>query len=200
MSHIDSYDHEYIGRFLYLPVYHPTDTSEASWGDEDFGFSPANLVLGGGSGEHPGLVVHRLDACVARFLIDSLSDSDYEKLSEDDRYYLNELSLLPYQQILEYCGWYTSHFARFHEAVNSPTCFGPREDEHIEDWLMSNIGELVYFALLELNPEQKRMKEMVAPFRVEAVHTNVLCVPPGYPPEGGRKVVNNEVIWGNHRW
>ena len=51
MSHIDSYDHEYIGRFMYLPVYHPLQEVERyKWGEEDFGFTPANLVIGGGSG------------------------------------------------------------------------------------------------------------------------------------------------------
>lgn len=56
MSYIDGFDHEIIGTLGYLPIYHPLEAIEGDggWGAYDFNASPQNLVLGGGSGEHPG--------------------------------------------------------------------------------------------------------------------------------------------------
>lgn len=201
MSHIDSYDHEYIGRLAYLPVYHPLQEVERNrWGEEDFGFTPANLILGGGSGEHPGLVIHKLECCVARFLVEAISDRDLDKLSQEDQNFLNDLANESYHKILEFCGWYVHHYAEFHEAIYSKAVFGPEEDERVEDWLIGNIGELVYYALPELNPEQERMQQMVTNFDFYPRYQNINCPPPGYPPSGGRKIIDGQLKWGCHRF
>ena len=201
MSHIDSYDHEYIGKFVYLPVYHPLqEVDRYEWGEADFGFTPANLILGGGSGEHPGLVIHKLECCVARFLIEFLSKKDFETLSKENQDYLKSLAAVPTTEILEYCEWYERHHQSFDAAVHSEAVNGPIEGQKLEDWLTANVGELVYFSLPELNPEQAKMEGIMKPFHLYGMYVNFLCVPPGYPPEGGRKVVDNKVVWGNHRW
>lgn len=201
MSHIDSYDHEFLGKFAYLPVYHPLqEVDRYEWGEEDFGFTPANLILGGGSGEHPGLVIHKLECCVARFLIGFLSEKDFNTLTKEGQEYLRSLASTPTTALLEYCGWTKEHHQRFETAVHSEAVNGPVAGEDLQDWLAANVGEFVYFSLPELNPEQARMKALMRPFQLYGRYVNFLCVPPGYPPEGGRKVVDNQVVWGNHRW
>ena len=73
MSYIDAYDHEYIGSLGYLPIYRPLQVIDGDkWGGYDFSATPDNLVLGGGSGEHPGLVVHKPGSLVAKFLYDQI--------------------------------------------------------------------------------------------------------------------------------
>ena len=93
MSYIDGFDHEIIGTLGYLPIYHPLETIEGDggWGAYDFSATPQNLVLGGGSGEHPGLVVHHLPTLAARFLLDSLTEAQAETLSRDESEYVDEL-------------------------------------------------------------------------------------------------------------
>jgi hypothetical protein len=59
MSHIDSYKHEIVGLFGSLPVYHPLEDIPEPATDQlqhDFGCTTEQLVIGGGSGEHSGLV------------------------------------------------------------------------------------------------------------------------------------------------
>ena len=60
MSHIDSYKHEIVGLFGCIPVYRPLeDISEPGDDDPqlDFGCTTEQLVIGGGPGEHLGLVL-----------------------------------------------------------------------------------------------------------------------------------------------
>jgi len=63
MSHIDSYKHEIVGLFGCLPVYHPLGDIPAppdNWPEYDFGYTTEQLVIGGGPGEHLGLVLQAL--------------------------------------------------------------------------------------------------------------------------------------------
>lgn len=52
MSHIDSFKHEIVGLFGGLLVYHPLEDIQG-----DFVCTPKCLLIGGGSGEHPALVI-----------------------------------------------------------------------------------------------------------------------------------------------
>jgi hypothetical protein len=56
MSYIDTFDHELVGFFAGLPLYHPLEAVMGSGGDE-FGCTPLHLMLGGGDGEHPEVVL-----------------------------------------------------------------------------------------------------------------------------------------------
>jgi hypothetical protein len=66
MSYIDCWNHLYIGSLGKdgLPIYM---TLEDIDGDE-FKATEGSIVLGGGSGEHPALIIENLDFCMASFL------------------------------------------------------------------------------------------------------------------------------------
>lgn len=204
MSYIDSFDHEYIGQLGYLPIYHPLETLDrVKWGNYDFGADPTNLVLGGGSGEHPGLVLHHLESFVAKFLLDRITEDDEKLMSKDDKAFVIDLAFVNYSELLEFCDWRISEIARFYEMAKSPAMGRPldvEEDEMMEEWLVKSIGELVYYALPELNPQHKRLSKIFEDCEIHPVMRNVLIPPPGYPSKGGRQLVNNKTVWGLHRF
>ena len=202
MSHIDSYDHEYIGQLGYLPIYHPLQHIEkVRWGDYDFGADPSNLVLGGGSGEHPGLVLHKLECFVAKFLLSAISEKEEASISEEDRDFLANLVYSKHEHIFEFCEWRVDEYSRLHEMAKTGTTGEPlREDQTVEDWLMLSIGEFVYYSLPELNPEKERLDKIFGKFSFYPSMFNVNIPPPGYPEERGRLLKDGEVIWGVHRF
>lgn len=201
MSYIDCYDHEYIGSLGYLPIYHPLQeiNGGSKWGDYDFNATPKNLVLGGGSGEHPGLVLHKLECIVAKFLYDQISEEEDDTLSKKDQDFIVDLA---YQDdILEFCDWSIKQYATLSEmaaslAFNTPVS----EDENVEDWLCKSIGELIYYSLQELNPNHDRLTQIFSNFDIQPIMRNVSCTPPGYPIMGGRMVIDGKLKWGKHRW
>ena len=203
MSYIDSYNHEYIGRLGYLPIYRVLENiGSGEWGAEDFTATPNNLVLGGGSGEHPALVVHKLESLVARFLFDQLTEEEQKKLSKEDRDYIDSLYYND-SDILEFCDWSIARYSYFRKMAKKAYTPLKKDEgiyEEVEDWLYRSLGELIYFSLPELNPEQEKLQSIFAPFEVYASMRNVICTPPNYPPKGGRIVENGKLKWGLHRW
>ncbi|MEJ2466447.1 MAG: hypothetical protein P8045_12215 [Candidatus Thiodiazotropha sp.] len=200
MSYIDCFDHEYIGRLGYLPIYRPLQVIEGEeWGAYDFSATPDNLVLGGGSGEHPGLVIHKLECAAAKFLYYHIDEEHEEKISKEDIDFVTELVFEG--NVLEFCGWAIRDYLSLVELAKSPAFGHPlKDDEEVEDWLIKSIGELVYFSLHELNSEHLRLAEIFAPFQIWSSMGNVMCNPPGYPITGGRIVEDEKVCWGKHRW
>jgi hypothetical protein len=200
MSHIDSYDHEYIGSLGGLPIYRPLKIIEGDkWGGYDFSATPENLILGGGSGEHPGLVFHKLGSLAAKFLYDQITDEEEESISKEDIDYI--FDQCHEDNILEFCGWSIREYANLKEMAETITFTRPlREDEEVEDWLCKSFGELVYFSLSDLNPEHNRLKGIFGRFEIQASMQNIACVPPGYPTCGGRIIENGELKCGLNRW
>ncbi|WP_420385998.1 hypothetical protein [Roseivirga sp.] len=202
MSYIDSFDHEYVGQLGYLPIYHPLETLEqVKWGDYDFGADPTNLILGGGSGEHPGLVLHRLECFVAKFLFDQITEDDEQLMSHEDRDFVIDLAFVNYIELLEFCEWRISEIANFHKMAKSSTMgYRLTKNDIMEDWLIKSIGELVYYALPELNPEHESLTRIFQDYEIHPVMRNVLIPPPGYPAWGGRQTLDNKSVWGHHRF
>lgn len=201
MSHIDSYQHEYIGQFGYLPVYRFLEKVEAPWGDYDFGAGPENLVLGGGSGEHPGLVLHDFEHFVFYFMYNQLKDKEQQEL-KDMRYTdLKDYFYKHHTDLLEFCQWGVQSYVDFDEMARSERMETPCPDEEsIEGWIMSSFGELVYYALPEMNPKQDELNEIFEPYDIRPTMENVKLTPPGYPKYRGYKVNGGEDERGIHRW
>lgn len=71
-THIDNIRHQNLGTFAGYPVYQPLETVPSLRGMYNFGCHPGNLVIGGGSGEHPGLVVHNRVILMAHYLLERM--------------------------------------------------------------------------------------------------------------------------------
>jgi hypothetical protein len=86
MSHIDTINHSVVGTFAGISVYHTLQDIDGK--DYDFSATPKNLVIGGGSGEHPGMVIQDLDFCVWEFLtaLTELQGKEIEKAGTHSKY------------------------------------------------------------------------------------------------------------------
>lgn len=179
MSYIDCYKHELVGLFAGLPVYHPLEDIPRPTGDTwagAFGCTTGQLVLGGGQGEHLGVVLLRPDTAVAMFAYDS---DDFERLEETGA--VDAVTLRP---VFDFAGWSVSDYHRFYERCTSRALPNPYVDEGrlpFEDWLAQSLGEFVYYAMPELaqplvNALRERHKN-----RSHIRYNNVLLVPPGMP-------------------
>ncbi|MFN7733623.1 MAG: hypothetical protein ACK5OB_17125 [Pirellula sp.] len=211
MSYIDSFDHEFIGYFGGIPVYHPLEAVPASADTRDFACGPENLVIGGGSGEHPGLVVKDVGETVNCFVQDWLA-------SHEARYPNEHKALLPiidawpgaslrtnpgwrigyWERVFEFAGWNVANYVEFSTRCVSPAFprpFVPSEhgDGSLEWWLAASVGEFCLLAMPELAQDAIQqlgdLRSHIAK-RIDAFSGNILLSPPGYPVWG----------WGTSAW
>lgn len=189
MSYIDSIKHELVGYINGLPIYHPLETiKDGAWGEYDFSCSPENLVIGGGSGEHPALVVHHLGSLVARYLllcIEKNVEHFSDRIPTPPEETVDRLSDIAFDtgETLEFCNWSMTHIRDFVDLAKSPLHQTPlHETQDPEEWIKESIGEFVYFSLPELNPFHAEM------IRLPGINDgflgywmkNVTCPPPNY--------------------
>ena len=200
MSYIDTFDHEYLGVLGYLPIYHPLVSVAGGHSEDDFSCAPSDLVLGGGGGEHPGLVVRHLECSVACFLLEFVSEDDESGIDPNAVRWLQDALCESRTAALNFFGWSIRDMARLLEMAKSDLHSSPlREDQSVEDWILTSIGEFVFYSLADLNPVPL---EILAAFTSIArpIVNNVRCQPPGYPCEFGRRVVDGGLKWGVSRW
>ncbi len=192
MSHIDSYKHEMVGLFGCLPVYHPLEDIPGpdDNSDPDFGCTIEQLVIGGGSGEHPGLVLLSAESAVAEFVYDC---GDFE-LSDDLKSHLSDLIGLPPH--FNFAGWFTEDHHSFYDLCSSaslPNSFNSEEERNFESWLHLGFGEFIYYAMPQL---AKELVAKVKPHHASPHHiryNNITLVPPGMPvyANGGNQFFKN---------
>jgi hypothetical protein len=219
MSYIDTFDNEFVGYFGGIPVYHPLEVVPASPDDPAcFACGPENLVIGGGRGERPGLVVKEAGETVACFVRAWLRwqeqnwPEEYQVLRpavaawpdavaplEDCRYW---------RRVLEFAGWQAADYVKFSAWCASPVFqvpYDPAEHGSLEAWLAESVGEFIFLAMPELAPDALRrlgdLRHHVSEgfSRSRSCYPNLLLAPPGYPVWGRREVDNN-VIWGISAW
>ncbi|SUX56225.1 hypothetical protein [Chromobacterium vaccinii] len=190
MSYIDSIKHEFVGYLNGLPIYHPLEEShKANWGASDFSCGKSNLVLGGGSGEHPGLVIHNLPALVCEYLLYEISQCEllfpdrYKAPAEEAQNKLLDIALSG-PPTLEFCGWSMQDYKKFIESAMSEVHRHPlKQDGDAEAWIKHSIGEFVYFSLATLNPLHDDIQKIIDEYfhwNVGYFMCNVTCPPPGY--------------------
>lgn len=166
MSYIDTFSHSEVGSLFGLPLYHPLVTL----GDEGCFANSKDLILGGGSGEHPIMRINNLSYCVGLFLVEfgryspHLYESkygdflkQYQELTEKHTNYLGENDLHPYD-ILEY-NWNIRSVANFYtEVLNSYKNLSSQwslKDEHSGEYLTClAIGEIVFYGGKRLLPDE----------------------------------------------
>lgn len=158
MSHIDSFEHEIIGLFGSIPVYHPLEEI-----DGDFKASPGQLVLGGGSGEHPAVVIEEPEQAVALFLRHKLEPLLNPELSEN-RFPLKKVAkdwlekMQPFfpkdpEVVCTFYDWTEEDHTNFAEYCASPALPHPYWKGNVIKWLALSFGEFIFFALPELAGE-----------------------------------------------
>ena len=200
MSYIDTFDHEYLADLGYLPIYRPLVRVDGGhWGSYDFSATPENLILGGGCGEHPGLVLHNLGSVAATFVYAQLTEEEEDTLPQDTQHKL--LDLFYAEGRLEFCSWSIEQYANLRDMAQSPAMSTPLSDgQKVEDWLIQSLGEFIWFSLPDLNPHQDFLLQVLDGRELPAPIRNVKCHPPGYPLCAGRHIINGKLKWGNYRW
>lgn len=186
MSHIDSFKHEIVGLFGSLPVYHPLEDIQG-----DFVCTPKNLLLGGGSGEHPALVIESPLEAVAWFLNNQFKALKNAELSPDRfplKTKIDEWSpiIAPYltaslDDILTFYEWDIDTYNNFANLCKSDALPNPLGDERLENWLILGIGEFVFFAMPELASEIMTKLENPYIYFKHDYYNNIMVIPPNFP-------------------
>ena len=185
MSSIDSFAHSLVGYFVGLPVYLPKEDI-----DGEFRCTTKQLLLGGGSGEHPAVVIEPL-AAVARFLERELPNTNMspellEKWCTVYKPYLEYDDA----KLLTFFEWkintYHSFFERCHNSntINSYHVYSDRMS--LNEWLILGFGEFVFFSLPNLCHEI--VSQLSDPYKQfdHVQFSNVLVVPPNMPVYSNR--------------
>lgn len=188
MSHIDSFEHAFLGTFIGLPVYLPLEDICG-----DFECTTRQFLVGGGSGEHPALIVKNPLAAVAEYLHEVVPDSKMCSADKDKwrSVYENYLWLRT-RDILEFSDWNIQTYHSFYDRCSSPYAENSfrvySESKSIEEWLILGFGEFVFFALPQLAPEI--MSQIEEPYKHfhHMLFNNIMTLPPNFPvyANGGR--------------
>lgn len=187
MSHIDSFKHEITGLFGSIPVYHPLEEI-----DGDFEADQTQLILGGGSGEHPAMVIENPVQAVALFLKKKLEPLKDPKLKE--KYYpLKRLMpewepvidrFLPdtADEVLAFYDWEAEDFERFEELCRSSAMPNDFWKGDFHEWLVLSFGEFIFFAMPELAADlmHKLGEDPYQHFR-HTEYNNIGLIPPNFP-------------------
>lgn len=191
MSYIDTIKHELLGYLNGLPIYHPTESRLGGlWGAEEFSCTPDNLILGGGAGEHPALVLHDLGGLSAFYAIDCIRNlseyfpDDYCEPPETTQERLWEMAHRT-EEHLEFCGWSMEQVHCFVENAKSPLHSRPLnlEVQSAEAWIKSSLGEFIFYSLVELNPDYQEIINLDGiknNWELGYWYNNVRCPPPNY--------------------
>jgi hypothetical protein len=213
MSYIDTFDHEFVGYFGGVPVYHPLEVVPATPnGPEDFGCGPENLVIGGGPGEHLGLIVKEVGETVGCFVRAWLRwyarhfPDNYQVLRPTIEAWLDEPASEEtpdyWRRIFAFAGWGAADYEAFSGRCASRAFmrpFTPDEDGSLESWLAASVGEFVLCAMPELGGDPIRRLGDLRRHVTGGLYQNILLLPPGYPV-WGRREVDNQILWGISAW
>lgn len=203
MSYIDTRPHEFCGLLAGLPLYHP----QAAYTDAlDFIADERDLVLGGGSGEHPGAVLRPL-ACALSALRDLVikvleAEEAGEAAVESlvlDGYGLTQHALVTLEGALEsaaeglrsdYSAW--GGLAWYDFVTTAMRAAGWRaydqaRDGRVEAWIEASVGEFVLVSMPELllahegiRAHQATLAAVGSYLGAMPMYGNVLQFPRGY--------------------
>ncbi len=149
MSDIDLVKHYRLGVFLGIPVYQCLE-NECRIGNSDQ-VEPSSVAeqndicIGGGSGEHPAILIKKIDSCVARYL-------KYIGCNGDD---IEKSARVRLSSVVIYCGWEKQHHDEFYKrCCGFYTLFKKRMS--LEGWIAVNVGEFIFHVIPSYSPLIKK--------------------------------------------
>lgn len=214
MSYIDTFQHEFLGFFGGLPIYHPLEEVK---GDArittSFSCSPSSIIIGGGEGEHPALILQRLDCAVVHFVTRWLKTfpelvPSVEHVNESVWYapwdnYIDSLLDVQSDEVFTFVEWDVKTYHNFYDRCTSLRMFTPYElelDGWFEWWVARCLGELIFFSLPELVPNLPESLPQVYSIVRKPLYINVLTPTYGIEMPYGRIRVNGKFTQGYNRW
>jgi hypothetical protein len=187
MSHIDSFKHEIVGLIGGLPVYHPLQSI-----DGDFKSDVNQLIIGGGSGEHPALIIKSPLSAVACFLenqIEYFEDNaffqdDFSKVAKKWKSIIKKHIHWQVDYHFHFSEWSVSNYKYFYELLTGSGVPNPYDKDcypSFEFWLILGIGEFTFFAMPQLASEI--MTQLDDPYKYfpSIIFNNILLIPPNMP-------------------
>ncbi len=152
MSHIDSFQHRHVGNLLgRYPVYQALEDING-----DFQALSGQLILGGGSGEHPAMVVNDAAACVAALYWLEDNSAKIAGVRDD--------LCFSYERVFTFYQWFIEdfhHFFMFCESSHQQWHYAD-EGSCIEQWLMCQMGALIYQHCPELLPNWAKRQRVIS--------------------------------------
>jgi hypothetical protein len=204
MSYIDTFDHEFVGFLAGLPVYKSLETiTYHDEGSRDFPCTPEDFIVGGGGGEHPGLVIKNPNAAVVYFFREWLEEESGLDETEQERLEENLDEFPCWHKVLHFCGWNVDTYHKFLLRCSSNGLYAPYDEEQfgeLENWLYTSFGELIFFSFPELAEKAiKSNKEIVDQIKFPFMN-NILIQPAGYKPRAGRVIVDDQLQFSLSAW
>ncbi|MEM7748182.1 MAG: hypothetical protein AAF346_08010 [Pseudomonadota bacterium] len=185
MSYIDSFRHELVGLFASrIPVYRPLEVIEGSESHpQDFACRPDQLVIGGGAGEHPGVVIRDPEAAVAKWACEQAAQFVDETMRHD---WLQASARFADQSAVSFPGWDREMLADFVKRCRGDSLNYPfrGNKQGFESWLARSVGEFVFYALPDLAPNiihGLTGRESFYPDHLGQGYRNILLLPPLIP-------------------
>ena len=180
MSHIDSFKHEIVGMFGPIAVYHPLEDIGG-----DFTCGPDSIVIGGGSGEWPAIVVKNPNAAVATFLATELQSDELKRVKDEWLEIIRPHYDFAQDKIIEFSRWLVSDYAEFQKICCASVMQNQFDsDSHnrgLEDWLICGIGEFIFYAMPELAPAIMSKLENPYSYFGHIRYNNIMLIPPNMP-------------------
>jgi len=149
MSDIDMIKHYRLGLFFGIPVYQCLE--DGCWIGKTDKAEPSSMAekndicIGGGSGEHPAIVIKKIDSCVARYL-------KYTGRSDDD---IIKSANIRLNSFIIYCNWKKENHGEFYERCCYSYKFF-RKNMSFEGWIAANIGEFIFHLIPSYTPLIKK--------------------------------------------
>lgn len=161
--------------------------------DYNFSCNPNNLIIGGGSGEHPAIVLTSPDYAVAQFITTWIIEMNTELIKKKSNLaveeslwnsFIDNATDVPLSQVLQFINWSVTDYYEFYQRCTSSALCRPYSkdnDGNFELWLASNLGEFIFFAMPELAVNLHEQFDSVKSHIKHTLFRNVLVLADGYP-------------------
>lgn len=212
MSYIDIIQHEFVGYFAGYPIYHPLENKpESEVPAGEFPCTVDDLILGGGGGEHPGLIFKNPNYIVLTYI-----DLWFHNESKFNENFTNEMynhfsdimNITDYDgstsDSLYFCNWGVEEYHEFYVACSSNAVMSPfvkgERTVFFEEWLVASFGELIFFSFpdmaLEIRSDMKEIFEYIN----KSIFHNILILPPNHVPNAGYLIKDKNISRNVTSW